>query len=265
MRRSAAAVVLTLAVIPFARAEAFRETALGTTIKNRRMPTLDGKTESLFGNAKANVFVFFRSGQDHSEQALQELAALEKEFAAKPVRFVGIVSSDEPKEPVAALVRETGVRMPILVDEKDALYGELGVVLHPSVGIADARYRLAQYQPFRKINLLDLLRGRIQLVLGEITEAQFAAVLEPPAAPVAVNRAHARVNLARKLLAAGAVDAAIQSARAAVALEPAHAENHAILAETLARGGKCDESTRETAEARKLDPATPAPPPCAGK
>jgi tetratricopeptide (TPR) repeat protein len=261
MRRSAA-VVLSLALIPVAHAEAFRETAVGTTIKNRRLPTIDGKAETLLGNAKANVFVFFRTGQDHSEQALMQLAELEKEFAKKPVRFVAVVSSDEPRDAVVALARQTGVRMPVLVDEKDALYGELGVVLHPSVGVADAQHRLAQYQPFRKINLLDDLRARIQVVLGELTEAQLAAVLDPPASPVKVNRAHARVNLARKLLQAGAVDAAVQSARAAVALEPTHAENHAMLAETLARSGKCDEAAREAAEARKLDPTSRPPSAC---
>ncbi len=250
---------------PGAKAEAFRETAIGAPVQNHKMRTLDGRTDTLLGTQKANVFVFFRTGQDHSEQALRQLAVLEKEFAAKPVRFVGIVSSDEPLDAVAALVQLTGVRMPVLVDEKDAVYGELGVVLHPSIGIADAKHVLVEYQPFRKLNLLDATRGRIQRVLGEITQAQLEAILNPAPTPIAVNRAHARVKLARTLLGAGAVDAAIQSARAAVALEPAVAENHAVLAETLARGGKCDEAAREAAEARRIDPAAPAPPACGAK
>lgn len=266
MRRYAAvALFLALGVSPIATAEAFRETAIGMPVKNRKMPTLDGRTENLLGSAKANVFVFFRSGQDHSEQALHQIAALEKELAGKPVRFVGIVSADDARDAVAAMVREAGVRMPVLLDDKDALYGELGVVLHPSIGIADAQHKLVAYQPFRKLNLLDATRGRIQVVLGELTEAQLSAVLDPPAAPTSVNRALARVNLARKLLAAGAVDAAVQSARAAVAMEPAHAENHAMLAETLARSGKCDEAAREAAEAKKLDAAMPAAPACTAK
>ncbi len=250
-------------MIPLANAEAFRETPIGAPVRNRKMPTLDGKAENLLGNARANVFVFFRTGQDHSEQALHQLAALEKEFAAKPVRFVGVVSSEEPRDAVAAMVKDAGVRMPVLVDEKDVLYGELGVVLHPSIGIADAQHRLAAYQPYRRLNLLDAARGQIQLVLGEITQAQLAAILDPPPNPVKVNRALARANLARKLLQAGAVQAAVESARAAVAMEPGHAENHAVLAEALARGGKCDEAAREAAEAKRIDAAVPSPPACA--
>jgi tetratricopeptide (TPR) repeat protein len=265
MRRSAAALVLAVSLTPAARAEAFREAAIGTPIKNRKLPTIDGKAENLLGSAKANVFVFFRSEHDHSEQALKQLAVLEKEFAAKPVRFVAVVSSEDDRAAVAAMARGAGVRMPVLVDDKDALYGELGVVLHPSIGIADAQHRLAQYQPFRKLNLLDATRGRIQVVLGEMTEAQLALVLDPPANPIKVNRALARLNLARKLLQAGAVEMALQSARTAVGMEPAHAENHAVLAEALARGGSCDEAAREAAEARRLDPAAPAAPACTAK
>ncbi len=265
MRRSAAGLALALGVIPFANAEAFRDAPLGAVIQNRKMPTLDGRTETLLGAARANVFVFFRAGQDHSEQALRQLAALEQEFASKPVRFVGIVSSDDAKDEIAAMVRASGARMAVLVDAKDALYGELGVSLHPAIGIADAQHRLAAYQPFRKLNLLDATRGQIQLVLGEIDEARLAAILDPPAAPIAVNRARARVKLARTLLGAGAVDAAIQSARAAVALEPGVAETHAVLADALARGGACDEAVREAAEARKLDAAAPAAAPCTAR
>ncbi len=259
MRLRAAWIAAVVVLVTPPTSAAFRETAVGQTIRNRRMPTIDGRQEPLFGNARANVFVFFRSGQDHSGEALRQLAALEQELARKPVRFVGIVSGDDPRADVLAMVREAGVGMPILVDEGDALYGELGVSLHPSIGIADERGRLLGYQPFRKVNLLDATRGRIQVALGELTEAQLAAILDPPITPVAVNRAHARVNLTRKLLAAGAIDAAVQSARAAVALDPEYADARAALAESLARAGKCDEAEKEAAAARRLAPGQPVP------
>jgi hypothetical protein len=257
------AVALAVTHAAAAQDEAFRDTPLGTTIRNRKLPTLDGRSESFLGTAKANVFVFFRSEQDRSDQALRQLATLEKEFAEKSVRFVGIVSSEDPRDAVQATVRDTGVKMPVLVDQKDALYGEIGVELHPSIGIADAKQRLVAYQPYRRVNLLDVMRGRIQLVLGEITQAQFATIFDPPVQTVAVNRAHARVKLSRALFQAGDLDGAVQSARAAVALDPAVAENHVVLAEMLARAGSCDESGRENAEAHKLDASAPAPPACA--
>ncbi len=238
-----------------ASAPAFREAQAGDLVKNRKMPALDGRTESLLGTAKANVFVFFRPGQEFSTRALAQLAVIEEEVRGKSVRFVGIVSASDPLDEVRAMVRETGIRMPVLIDEGDELYGELGVVLHPSVGIADDRHRLSGFQPFRKINFPDAVRGRIQLALGEIDEARLAAILDPPAAPVASGgRAHARVKLARMLLQAGQIEQAIASAKAGIEIEPGLAEAHAVLAEALARAKRCEEAEREAEAAKKLAP-----------
>lgn len=256
MRLTAAvlAAALSAAAAPPA-AQAFRDAAIGTPLRNRDLPSLDGRPTPLFGAVRANVFVFVRSGQDHSAEALAQLAKLEDEVRGKSVRIVAIVSGDDPPDEVRAMVRAAGVKAPVLVDAGDAFYGELGVSLHPSLGIADERHRLVGYQPFRKLNFLDAVRGRVSLALGEIGEAQLAAILDPPAAPTKVNRAGARLNLARKLLVAGAVDAAAESARAAVAMDPSLAEAHALLAEALARGGKCGEAGREADEAQRLAPA----------
>ncbi len=247
-----------------ANALAFREAPLGTPIRNRTMPTIEGRKEQLLSSAKANVFVFFRVNQDHSVEALKQLAQLETEMKSRSVRFVGIVSSTEPPGDVMAIVRETGIRMPVLVDQADAFYGELGVYLHPSIGIVDEKGKLAGYQPFRKINLLDATRGRIQLVLGDIGEAQLAAIIDPPAAPIATkSRAHARTTLARALLAAGKIDDAIASLRRALEVDPNYADAHAALAEALARNGLCAEAEHERDAAHQLAPATPQTPPVA--
>lgn len=262
MRLLAAALILAVDLASAQTAQAFRDVAVGAPVRNRDLPTLDGRSAPLLGPARANVFVFFRAGQEHSLAALRQVALLEEELRGKPVRFVAVASDADAKEDVIALVREAGARMPVLVDRGDALYGELGVVLHPSVGIADAGHRLVAYQPFRKVNFQDALRARIRLVLGEIGEAELQAVVDPPSAKTGVNRAHARVKLARSLLAAGAVDAAVESARAAVAMDPAAAEAHAALSEALARAGQCEEASREAGEARRLGPVDGAPPAC---
>jgi hypothetical protein len=239
---------------------AFVNLAVGETLKNRQLPTLDGKSAALLGTARANLFVFFRPGQDHSLQTLTQLAALEMELAGKPVRFVAVTSDSYDRAEVAATAREAGIRMPILLDVGDALYGELGVALHPVVGIADERGRLIAYQHFLKINMLDILRGRIQVALGEIGEAEMAKLVEPPAAKIDLgNRsgAKSRFLLARALLGRGNVEKAIENARAGVALDPTFAPTHAILAKALAAAGQCTEAEHELAEAVRIDPADP--------
>lgn len=222
------------------------------------MPTVDGRRAQLLSPGKLTVFVFVRTGQDHSEQALRQLAELEGEFGRDPVRFVGVVSDGEVPAEVQRLARATGVRMPFLVDQGDALYGELGVAMYPSAGIVARDGRLAAFQPFRAVNYLDAMRGRVQFALGQISEDALATILDP-GAPVqnSNGRAHARLMLARTLLTAGRVDQAIESARAGVALEPDLADGHELLSQALARGGRCADAEREATIARRLAPAAP--------
>ncbi len=263
MRHAAAAFGVLAGLLAAFPAAAFRNVTNGAPISDRTMRTLDGKRAPLLQADKVNVIVFVRTGQDHSESALRQLAQLAREVEAKPVRFAAIVSDGEPPEEVRKLAEACGGRMPILVDDQDALYGELGVAMHPSTGIIAKDRRLVGFQPFRKVNFLDAMRGQVKLALGEIDEAALAKILDPgvSSAP-AGGRARARLKLARTLLAAGSVDAAIENARAGIALEPELGDAHLALAEALAKGGRCEDSVREVAAARRLaaDAAIAAPP-----
>ncbi len=262
--RLIAAVPLALVLLP-SPAAAFRDVAVGTPVRNRTMATMDGNRAPLLADGKVNVFVFIRSAQEHSESALSQLTELEREFEAKPVRFVAIFSGDEAPEEVRKLIEATGARMRVLVDDADALYGELGVMLHPSAGIVGKDWRLTGYQPFRNVNFLDAMRGQVRLALGEIDAAALAKILDPGTATApSGGRARARLKLARTLLAAGSVGPAMESARAAVALEPDLADGYLVLAEALAKADRCEEAARAAQAARRLAPGTAiTAPPCA--
>lgn len=266
MRPIAAALALLSSGVVSPTAVAFRRHEVGVRLENRNLPSIDGKRTPILADGKVSVIVFARTDQERSEKVLRQLAQLESEVAAKPVRFVLIFSDTDPKDDVRALAQATGVKMPLLVDEGDALYGELGVAMHPSAGIFAKDRRLVGFQPFRQINYLDAMRGRVRLALGEIDEAALASILDPPATPLSTGggRAKARLKLARTLLASGMVDAAIENARAAIALEPDLPDAHVALAEALAKGGRCDESAQEIAAARRLSAGADVPaPPCA--
>lgn len=255
----AAVVIGATSAVP-SEGHAFANLPVGGTLENRRLPTLDGKRADLLGSAKANLFVFFRPGQDHSLQTLKQLATLEAEFQGKPVRFVAVTSDSYPPDEVAATAREAGIRMPILIDAGDALYGELGVSLHPVVGIADGRGKLVAYQHFLKINMLDIVRGRVQVALGELGDEQMAKLVQPDDAAINLgNRsgAKSRFLLARVFLARGNVEKAVENARAGVALDPTYAPVHAILAKALAASGQCAEAEKEYAAALQIDAADP--------
>jgi peroxiredoxin len=253
--RPIAVTLAALAALLAARgAAAFEGVAVGDPLPNPELPTLDGGRAHVLGAARANVFVFFRPGQDHSVDTLVQLATLEREFEGKSVRFVAVTSDAYDAGSVREVVKEVGLRMPVLVDVGDALYGALGVRLHPVTGIADARGRLFAYQHFLKINQLDRIRGRVRLLLGEIGEAEMGAIVAPPAAKDNAPRdvAMRRVQLARRLLERGRAAAAADSARRALELDPRLAVAHAVLAEALAADGRCADAQGEAQVAAKL-------------
>jgi tetratricopeptide (TPR) repeat protein len=232
-----------------------RRVQVGDPVEDVELRTIEGKRDRLLAKgARANVFVFFRPQQDRSLDTLKDLAGCEKELAGKPVRFVGVVSDSWPAEEVKAFVREAGVRMPILVDEGDALYGKLGIRLHPVVGIVDAKRKLAAFEPFRQINYCERVKVRIRLALGEATEADVARVDQPERATTRTDGGVARRHLifARTLLRIEQHGKALDEVQKSLAIAPS-ADAWALEGEILAAQGRCPDALRAFEEALKLE------------
>lgn len=237
-------------------ARAFTEVAVGEPVANAVLPTLGGGTAELLSRkAAANVFVFFRPHQERSLDALLDLVRLQRSLAGKPVRFVGVVSGDWSAAEVQEVVTAAGLDWPVLIDEGDALYGRLGVRLHPVVGICDRSFRLAAYEHFRQINFHALVEARIGVVLGERTEADVARVLEPERAATGSVAAVARrdLNLARALWKRGNAAKALEYAGRSLAVEPS-AGAHGLAGAIHAAGGRCTEALHHFEAALKIDP-----------
>lgn len=187
------------------------------------MRSLEGGSVSPLSDAKVDVLVFFRAEQARSSQALRDLAKCQQEFRGKPVRWVGIVSDAVAAPAAQAMIRESGFAAPVLVDAGDALYGALGIALHPVVVLVGADHRLAAFEAFRAIDFCMVVSARIRHALGEITEAQLREALEPPRAKEGGNGQVARRwhALAQAQVRAGHPDKACESARRSLDHDPA--------------------------------------------
>ena len=236
--------------------QAFRYVEMGEVLKNPTLPTLGGGQASLLSaDAKANVFVFFRPNQDHSQKALAELAGLERELAGKPVRYVVIVSGRFDEAEVRAVVDPLGLSAPVLVDEGDALFGRLGVSLHPVAGVANGNFELTAYQPYNNLRFTPLVRAQVRHLLGELSDDELARTLSPPPSAVSTEAAVARRNLrfAEKLLERGKHETALERARKAVGLHPEFPEGHALVGAILAAMGDCKAAVEAFEQALTLD------------
>jgi tetratricopeptide (TPR) repeat protein len=248
-----AALVLAAPFAAHAHAEA------GTVIENVELKTITGGKERLLSaKARANVLVFFRTGQERSFDALKMLATCEKEMAGKPVHWVGLVSSTEAQAEVLELVSRTGIAMPVLIDEDDKVYGALGIRLHPMVGIADGKFRLVTVEMYRQIDYCDIVKGRIKVLLGELDAAGMEKVLNPPKGTMPGDDirdvAKRDVNLGRKQLKIKQYDKALVSAGKALEKAPLGSA-FALIGDVHAARGDCSAALKQYDQALKLDPA----------
>lgn len=234
----------------------------GTSIDNVELRTIaGGKERILSSKARANLLVFFRTGQERSSDALVQLATCEKLFAGKPVHWVGVVSSTEDPAAVKALVEKTGVVMPVVIDPDDTLYGALGIRLHPMVAFADGKLKLAAIEMYRQIDYCEIIKGRIRLMLGELDQAGFEAIVNPPKSTMPGDDprdvARRDVNLGKMLLKRKQFDKAAQSANKALEKAPIAAA-FSLLGDVAAAQGDCKKALRSYEQALKLDAQDPA-------
>jgi tetratricopeptide (TPR) repeat protein len=235
---------------------AFSNVTEGDVIGNMTLPTLYGDAAPLMADDVFNVFIFLKPVQQHSLDFIEDLAALEEEFKDKPVHWAAIVPDRFALEVSQAAIPDSALSMPILLDPGDKLYGELGVVLHPSIAITDADHVMLKYLHFHKVNFRNIIRAYLQHYLGEIDAQQLATALNPPAAVLGGDRAKASrsLKLAEKLFTAGKLEPAFKMATKSVDTDSTFADAHALKGEIqLAQGDR--ENARISFEmAITLDP-----------
>ena len=235
---------------------AFANVPLGSPLEDVVLATPAGGQEHLLGNATANVFIFLKPGQPHSQTFSQQLADLQKEMAGKSVRWVAVVSDRVP----AGELQQAGLAMPVLIDAGDELYGKFGVVLEPALGIADQEHRLAVYQPYTKINFVAVIRARILHLLKEINDEALDHVLHPPAADNGgLNAAaHRRYRLAQKLFESKLYPKALENITISLEKDRTAAAAHVLQGQILAAMGKLEEAGAAYDRALALEPANEA-------
>lgn len=241
------AVLVLLAVPPWAAA-----LDAGERLDDVALPAAAGGKGHLVEVGTVNALVFVRPAHGHCLEALQDLARREGEVAG--VRWAAIVSGDGVPAELAA-VAGTGTKMPVLLDPGDVAYGRIGLKLHPTVVVVDRQGRLAALEPFREINYADRVVARLRFTLGQITEAQLTAAIDPPRSDVHSDAGMARTSLAfaRKLAAMGQLEPALAQVDRSLAAAPTAAA-HVLRAQLLVRQGRCDDARRAVEAALKLEP-----------
>ena len=228
---------------------------IGTPVANLEMTTLQGGKQPLLAASGNTALFFFRSHQERSRAAMQTLVPCLSEFADISVHLVGVVSDSEVLPDVSALVQETGFTAAVLVDPGDALYGSLALAMHPVVAVIGPDHKLAAFEPYRTIDFCAVLRSRIHLLLGEISESQMQHTLNPERASEGGQTQVARryQAMAAMLFKSKSYDKALTSVRQSLAQDPKLASAHLLLGQILAAQGHCTEAKAALEQALVLD------------
>jgi peroxiredoxin len=236
-------------------AAAGAHTPIGATIEAVELASASGGKLPIAGSAKANVLLFFRPDQHTFAGTLEALAACEKELAGRPVRWVAVVPARFSAPDAKAAADAAGLRMPVLIDEGDAVHNLLGVAMHPTVAILDGQHRLAQFQPFAKLNFCEAIMARIRRVLGELDDAGLQRALDPPAAATDSGASASRrdLKLAEMLLKSGNLAKALEVAKKGVQNDPRSAAARAMVGRVLAAAGDCRAAALAFDQSLELD------------
>lgn len=228
---------------------------IGTPVANLEMTTLQGSKQPLLTESGNTALFFFRPKQARSRAAMQSLVPCLSEFADKSVHLVGVVSDAEALPDVSALVHETGFTAAVLVDPGDALYGSLALAMHPVVAVIGPDHKLAAFEPYRTIDFCAVLRSRLHLLLGDISESQMQRTLSPERASDGGQTQLARRYraMAAMLFNSKSYDKALASVRQSLAQDPKLASAHMLLGQILAAQGHCAEAKAAFEQALVLD------------
>jgi tetratricopeptide (TPR) repeat protein len=249
-----AAALLWACALP-ASAEAFEA---GKPVPEVTLKEVGGGTAPVVDRTAAvNALVFFRAPHDRSEETLKMLAACQPKLAGKPVRFVGLVPADSA-EAAKASVAASGAKLPVLVDEDDAVYAALGVRLHPGIAIADRTRSVVAFEPYHAVDFCEIVVARVRHALGELSDAELAAALAPrtsalPGGDDHGGVAHRHVAFGKKLLASKAYAPAHAELQKALQAAPS-AEAWRVEGEIFAAEGKCAEAVKAFDAALAIDP-----------
>ena len=149
---------------------------------------------------------------------LENLAPFFKERRI-PVLFIN-VQGDTP-EKIRAVTQAVGAESPIYLDQERVATGAMGLYVMPSVVLADQKGR-AVFSMGYSHALAEILKGEVEILLGEKTAAQVEAERHP-----IEHERSAREKTARCYIAAGLlqqnrqqVEGAIRAFRQALAADP---------------------------------------------
>jgi len=237
---------------------ALRHLKQGDTVPNFAIHTIDGNQISLDEQkGKITVLVFWKQNDAKSCDMLTDLSRIKQEFQGKGVTFLAINGDRASDRQIRELALSKKFTCSFASDLELTTYSRLGIVVLPTTLIIGPDSKLAFIQDLHSRNFFTQTIDYIRFLLGEITQSQLDAELNPgtsvKVSPARI-KAERYVNFGRVLLDIKEKEKAREALEKAMEADPTFPEPHLLLAGLCLEDKEVRKAGTELEQALKLNP-----------
>jgi tetratricopeptide (TPR) repeat protein len=230
----------------------------GDRVPNFEIRTIDGKHISLDEQkGRITVLVFWKQNDAKSCNMLTDLSRINQELQGKGVTFLAINGDSASDRQIRELAVSEKLTCLFASDPELTAYDRLGIVVLPTTLVIGPDAKLAFIQDLYSRNFLAQTTAYIRFLLGEITQSQLDAELDP-GTPVKVSPARIKAeryaNFARVLLDIKEKEKAREALEKAVEADPTFPEPHLLLAGLCLEDKEVRKAGTELEQALQLNP-----------
>jgi tetratricopeptide (TPR) repeat protein len=230
----------------------------GDRVPNFHICTIDGKKISLDElQGKILVLAFWKQNDDQSSKVLTDLSRISQEFHDRDITFLAINGDKASDKRIREMALAKKLACLFASDPDLTTYSTLGILVLPTTLIVGPDGKLTFIQDLYSRNFYSQTRANVRFLLGEITQDQLRAELDPgksvQVAPARI-KAERYVNMALVLLEIKEKTKARQALKKAVEADPTFPEPHLLLAGLCLEAEKIGEAGIELEQALKLNP-----------
>jgi len=238
---------------------AFRSVSTGMAAPAMAVRDLDAKEVQVSFGRRVVVVAFWRPNQPFSLEALKDLERIRKEFFQSGVEVVSIAEGAGAAAVLKESLKSLAISYPIYLDSDRQVEEAYGVIVFPSTGIVGRDGRLKFYLPSRNNNYQEIVRGRLRVELGLMSEKEFDQRMRQIGEELGGERVQAEEHLRMGLRLArrGKFKEALQELKQAGALDPDLMDVHLAMGYAHLESGETGGAQREFEWVLERFPASP--------
>ncbi len=221
----------------------------------------DSASSVTFSGLKGKPFIAVFWGadipekQERSTQLLAEIESLSSFLKEKQVHLLSVNVQDDEAAVIEQVVNQSKSNIEVFLDQDRKAYAALGIFVMPTILLVDKDGNVAAGMGYSR-DMIDRLKGSVEVMLGEKTHEQFLADLRPEmkeaTAEEKLSKRHLGFGLT--MLKRGQLETAIRELTKAVEIDPDLAQAHIQLACIYLEKDQLDEAQKSITKALEVEP-----------